>query len=324
MIFAAGLGTRLRPLTERYPKPAVPFFGRPLAYGSMLHLERAGFGSLVANTHYLADRCASALHEALPEGATLTISHEPELLGTAGGIVRAVAVQSSALGPLAEDDVFVAVNGDISFFPDLDRVVARHREVDAFATMVVRESPDARSLGAIECDVEGRVRRVIGRSAPGFEAAPLRPFMFTGVHVFSRRAIEALPAIGCNVRQGYVPWVERGEHIEAVVDGGPFADLGTVHAYLETHLDVLRDPVRRAVFADRDRGTSGDAWIDRDAVVEGASIRESVVMAGAVVRPGVTLEAAIVWPHAVVERDVRRGIVLPPEEAGAVATIVGT
>jgi mannose-1-phosphate guanylyltransferase len=280
MIFAAGLGTRLRPLTDLLPKPVLPLFHRPLCARAIDVLRDAGATDVVLNTHHLAEHVAREL-EGEGRGVELVLSHEPRLLGTGGGVKSAVAAQSRALGrPIAGDEPFVAFNGDVLFAPDLERAIALHRSLGAIATMILREDPEAQRFGAIEIDAGARVRRLLGAPAYG---GPLRTLMFTGVHVLSARAIADLPDEGCIVRHGYRRWLDRGEIVAGHVEGAAWRDLGTPREYLAANLELLA--------ADPGRGIAPGA-----ATGDGAQVRGSVIGVGAIVDPGVTLERCVVWP----------------------------
>jgi mannose-1-phosphate guanylyltransferase len=305
MVFAAGLGTRLRPLSDVLPKPVVPFFGLPLAGWTLAHLARAGVRSIVANTHHLAERCEAALAAATPSGVTLRFSREEgAILGTGGGLRRAFRTQEAAEGPMADDDVLVVVNGDILFAPDLGALVAQHRASGALATMALRLVPDPFALGAIELEPDGRVSAMLRRASDA-RAHGVRAAMFTGVHVLSRAALEALPEEGCIVRQGYVRWLAQGARIQGVVCDEPWRDLGTPDVYLAAHLDVLRGALALP-------GVSpGIAWVGPGAeLAPEARLDRAVVGAGAHVA-GVRLTRVVVWPGARVERDHEDAIVLP-------------
>ena len=115
--------------------------------------------------------------------------------------------------------------------------------------------------------------------------------MFTGVHVLSARAVLDLPAEGCIVRRGYVPWVDRGERIAGHVEAAAWRDLGTPREYLAASLDMFRG-------GDRMPPRQGVS-IDPTARIEG-ELHETTVGRGATVAPGVRLERCIVWPDTVV------------------------
>jgi NDP-sugar pyrophosphorylase family protein len=285
MILAAGLGTRLRPLTNVLPKPAVPFFDRPLAAHVLRHLAAAGVSDIVMNAHHLGDKLEPALRPFVPQGVTLEVVVEERLLGTGGGVKAAFTRQSARLGPPADDEPLLLVNGDVLFFPDLGATLAHHALHGALATMVVRAHPEAVRLGAIEVE-EGAVRRILG--APATSPAA-QAFMFTGVHVLSGRALGLLPDEGCIVRRGYLPWLAAGERIAGRIETVPFRDCGTLAEYRAAHLDVLDGVVALPI------GRDARGWVDPSARVEG-DVVESVIGAGAHVAPGVVVRRSIVWP----------------------------
>lgn len=305
MVFAAGLGTRLRPLTDLLPKPAVPFFDRPLAGWTLDALARAGVRQVVANTHHLAEACERELARARPAGMDLLFSREDAILGTGGGLRRAWQLAEEAHGRMADDEVLVVVNGDILFEPDLARLVRLHRERRAIATMAVRETADPWTLGAIEHGPEGLVSSMLRKAPDPSAPAGTRAAMFTGVHVLSRAALERLPAEGCIVRGGYVRWLAEGARVGAVVCEEPWRDLGTPAVYLEAHLDVLAGRLALP-------GVSpARAWRGTGARISPAAVLDEVVVGAGATVGAVALQRVIVWPGATVEHALSDAIVLP-------------
>lgn len=302
MVFAAGLGTRLRPLTNVLPKPAVPLLNRPLASYSLERLAALGITRVAINTHHLAEAVVAAMAPHVPSGADVRFVHEPALLGTGGGLRNAWA----QLGP---GEPIVVMNGDILFWPDLEGALALHRELDAIATVVLRPDPRARRLGALEIDPEGRVRRLLG--SPDFDA-PLRELMFTGVHVLGPRAFADLPEEGCIIRRSYRRWIDGGEVVGGFVDASPWRDLGTPAEYLRASLDLSRGDLRWPGVEPL------GVRIGEGAEVEGARLSEVVVGAGARIDPGVTLERVIVWPDTRVREDASDAILAPHARVAAV------
>lgn len=295
MVFAAGLGTRLRPLTDAVPKPAVPLLNRPLASYSLERLAALGIARIAINTHHLGEVAMRELSRHLPAGVDVTFVHEPALLGTGGGL-------RNAWGRLGGEPI-VVMNGDILFWPDLEGALALHRRLDAIATVVLRPDPRARELGALEIDGEGRVRRLLG--APDF-GGPLRELMFTGVHVLSPRAFADLPERGCIIRTSYRRWVDEGEVVGGFVDESPFRDLGTPAEYLRANLDLLRGALRWPGVAPR-----GVLVHESARVGEGARLSEVVVGEGARIEAGVSLERVVVWPGTHVAGDARDAVLAP-------------
>ncbi|MFK7990644.1 MAG: sugar phosphate nucleotidyltransferase [Sandaracinaceae bacterium] len=309
MVFAAGLGTRLRPLTERLPKPMVPLFDRPLASYSLERLAVAGVTHCALNTHYLADRVPDVMQGHVPDGIEAHFVHEPELLGTGGGLKNAVMQVAERVG-LAADEPIVVMNGDIFFWPDLERAIATHQRLGAIATVVLRDDPRAAQLGSLELDAEGRVRRLLGKPED-IDAGPLTTHMFTGVHVLSARAIDALPDTGCVIREGYRHWVDDpSEVVGGIVDDSPWRDLGTPEEYHRVHMDLLRGDLR----------WPGRPPDDEDAEIgEGAELKDVVLGRGAQVSAGVRLERVVVWPGTHVVEDASDCILAPHARVEAIS-----
>ena len=289
MVFAAGLGTRLLPLTERLPKPVVPLMNRPLASYALERLAAAGVTRCAVNTHHLAEEVPRALEGFVPEGMEVVFVHEPELLGTGGGLRNGLA----ALGPT--DEPILVMNGDIFFWPDFEEALILHERLGAVATTILRPDPRAKELGALEVDADSRVRRMLGQ--PEAVEVPLTEHMFTGVHVLSPRALEDLPERGCVIRHAYRRWVDDPEvTVGGFVDLGDWRDLGTPAEYLRAHLDLLDGRLRWPT----------EDFEEESTVVlgEGAYVPEDVKLRRCVVWPGTTVtdhaHDAILAPHATV------------------------
>ncbi len=292
MLLAAGLGTRLRPLTDQLPKPAVPLLDRPLGHYAIDRLLAAGVTSLAANAHHLPLDVERVVCERLPHAC---VAVEPILLGQA---------RERDGEPIHRDEAFVVSNADVLFAVDLAAALAAHVRAGAYATMVVRRDPRADRLGPIDVDAHGRVRRILG--VPDGREDTLTRTMFTGMSILSGRAVLDLPASGCLVRQGYRRWLDRGEHVHAILDSAAFRDLGTPGDYLQAHVDLLTGAVPWVGV------TPGPRWVHPSADVgRGAVLEQTAVGAGARIAPGVVLERVVVWPQTVV-READRGVILHP------------
>lgn len=231
MILCAGLGTRLRPLTERWPKPALPFLGQPLFRYHLAVLKAAGVTAVGINTHHLPETMtAVARAECERAGLPLHAVHEPVIQGTGGGI-------RGLYDFLAGDD-FIVFNGDILFPVDLRPVVAAHRASGAAATMVLLPMPENEKYAAVELDAGHRVRR-IASFGPGGEG--LTPWHFTGVHVMSPRVFDFMTPSGPEDinRDVYVRMMQAGLSIHGEPVRAYWSDLGTPSRYLGTVHEVL-------------------------------------------------------------------------------------
>jgi NDP-sugar pyrophosphorylase family protein len=186
MVLAAGLGTRLRPLTDDRPKALVEVGGRALITYNLELLRRFGITDVVINLHYHGEVLRAALGDGAAFGLRIEYSPEDPLLDTGGGIKNAEA----RLG----DDDFLVLNGDTIVDLPLDQLIARHRARRAAATLVLRPDPEQARYGLIEVDASERIRRFLGK--PDTVTEPLTPFMFAGVHVMSPQVFRFMPAGG--------------------------------------------------------------------------------------------------------------------------------
>jgi NDP-sugar pyrophosphorylase family protein len=296
MLLAAGLGTRLRPLSDLRPKPIVPVANRPLAAFAMDHLARSGATHIVANTHPQAAKVESALAGSRPEGVHLVFSRESELLGTGGGLRRARPLFDDPSAPV------VVMNGDTLFAPNLRAAVAQHRAHNAVATMILRRTADPARFGAIGIDSKGRVRSLLGSPA----GAPVEELlMFTGVHILAPRAFRAMPESGCVIRTAYRCWVDDGAPVLGIVDDSPWADLGTVAEYHRLNLELASGAFSWPGVTP----TEGCILPDGEPRLDG--VEQSVIGEGVRVDTGVSLRRCVVWPGAHVTQPATNAVITP-------------
>jgi mannose-1-phosphate guanylyltransferase len=291
MILCAGLGTRLRPLTERWPKPALPFLGQPLLRYHLAVLKAAGITAVGINTHHLPEvMAATARAECERARLPLHVVHEAVIQGTGGGI-------RGLREFLAGDDFFV-FNGDILFPVDLRPVLAAHRSSGAAATMVVMPMPPGEKYAAVEMDPGRQVRRIAGHG-PGGQA--LSPWHFTGVHVMSPRVFDFMSPEGPEDinRDVYVRMLEAGLSVRGEVVQAYWSDLGTPSRYLATVRDVLfgRVPVdvlgADSPLAAAPRG-AGNWWAHPDAQLGAAKVAGPAWFgAGSVLADGARIGSAV-------------------------------
>lgn len=323
MVLCAGLGTRLRPLTDRLPKPAAPLCDVPLVAWTLALLRGAGVRRAVVNTHHLPaamEAAARAAGRAL--GLPLEISHEPVIAGTGGALREARALLRGA-------DPVLLVNGDVLFDLDLGAVLAAHRSSRALATMVLLPMPPGARYATVEVDAGGAVRRIAGAFGPGGGA--LVPWHFSGVHVLSPELLEAVPAepFEADVNRHVYPPLMAGGRIRGFVADGYWSDLGTPRRYLEATRDVLegRVPLRR--FAGAEPLTAAEQPAPGVRAGPGAVVAPGAHVAapsylgpgaraepGAAVGPGAVVGAGVVVPRgaAVVGATVWPGTALAPGE----------
>ena len=241
MILAAGLGTRLRPLTSELPKPLVPVNGRPVIEYTLLMLKRYRVTEVMINLHYHGQRIADALGSGSKWGLQISYSHETEILGTGGGLKK---VQSFFSG-----ERFVVINGDILVDLDLDRTVRFHRTKNAIATLVLREDPDAETWGAVEVDRQERICRIRGlprESEPGVGKR-----MFTGIHILEPGIFRFMPGKGSfSIIDTYLEMIRKKETIAGYTMAGYWIDVGTPDRHHRAQEDLRQGTVRLSYLPD--------------------------------------------------------------------------
>lgn len=265
MVLAAGLGTRLRPLTDVRAKPLVPVGDRAALDHVVARLRGAGVTPIVVNAHHHAGQLEAHWMGA----ADVAVSVERELLGTAGGIHRADAL-------LGHGDVLVW-NGDILAGVDVEALVMAHRDA---ATLVVQ--PLAAGQGSVGMDAQGRVVR-LRRESFGAEALGGE---FLGIQVMGAALRARLPPVGGLVEDVYVPAMARGETLRALLHEGAWSDIGTIASYVAANVAWLEARGERA-------------WVAPGArVADAVTLDRTVVGAGAVVEGAGVLARCVVWPGA--------------------------
>lgn len=235
MILAAGLGTRLRPLTNTMPKPLLPVGGTPLIVWNLLLLKRHGFHDVVINLHYLGPMIEQALGNGSRFGLRIIYSREPMILGTGGGIKQAE--------PYFSGEPVLVLNGDTLVELDLNALWAFHHTNQAAATLVLREDPDAAGWGLVEVGEENRIVRITGRglSVP----FPAIPRMFAGIHIVNPRLLREVPkGVASSIIDPYVAAIMRGDAVCGYDLKGYWSDIGTAERYGQAEHDVRAGLIR--------------------------------------------------------------------------------
>ena len=235
MILAAGLGTRLRPLTNTTPKPLLPTGGVPLIVWNLLLLRRYGFHEVVINLHYLGSMIEQALGDGSTFGLRIQYSREPVILGTGGGIKEAE--------PYFSGEPVLVLNGDTLFELDLKALMAFHRSKNAAATLVVREDADAAVWGLVEVGEEHRIVRITGKGLT--DSVPTVPRMFAGIHILEPQLLQDVPkGVMSSVIDPYVAAISRGDRVLGYDLKGYWSDIGTVERYEQAEQDVCAGLIR--------------------------------------------------------------------------------
>jgi mannose-1-phosphate guanylyltransferase len=329
MVLAAGLGTRLRPLTYELTKPMVPVLDRPVMAHILDLLDRHSIERVIANLHYFPDTIRAHF------GERLSYRYEEELLGTAGGV--------RSCRDFFGEEAFLVISGDALTDIDLEAFAARHRQGGGVATLAVKQVSDTREYGVVLHDREGRIT--------GFQEKPepeeaLSQLGNCGIYIFEPEIFDYFP------ERPFVDWAQDvfpallandvPFHIHEINDY--WNDVGSLSELRQGTFDALHGELRLQVEGrevrpgvtvagesdlPQDIEIDGRVWIGRDVQIgsrvrlmgplvlgdgvrvgDGVQLRESILFPGTDVAPGAILIGAIAG-HAGILQSIR------PSQAGS-------
>ena len=312
LVLAAGLGTRLRPLTRARAKAAAPVDGEPLARRNIRWLVGHGVRDLVVNLHHKPESIAAAVGDGGDLGARVRYSWECPILGSAGGPRHALPLlldgrsPSRRSGAAAEADTFLIVNGDTLTDVDLPRMIEEHRRTGALVTMALIPNPRPDKYGGVLLDAEHAVTAFTRRGNP-------QPsFHFVGPQVVEAEVFEPLEdGVPAETVMGIYPALMAGRpgSVRGFVSDAAFQDVGTPADLLQTSLDLAAADGRvdrprwgrNARVAGTARVTRSVLW-DDVTIGAGAAVTECVIADGVHIPEGaVFTRCAIVRGHDALE-----------------------
>jgi mannose-1-phosphate guanylyltransferase len=297
IVLVGGEGTRLRPLTESVPKPALTLVDRPFLAYLIEWLAGHGIEEVVLACGFLPDVLREALREAERDGPRIRYVAEPRPLGTAGAIRFAADEFGAELG-----ERFLALNGDVLTDLDLTALVEAHERRGARATIGLHPVPDAAAYGLVRSGPDGQVGAFLektGDRAPGEVNA--------GMYVLERSVLELIPpGENVSIERDVFPQLV-GEGLESLLLEGYWMDIGTPERYLQASWDILEGAVETrvsatgpGVYVDATAEVAEDAVIGPRAVVgphcrlaPGVEVRESVLLEGCAVERGARVSGSI-------------------------------
>jgi mannose-1-phosphate guanylyltransferase len=190
MVLAAGLGTRLRPITYGMPKPMVPVVNRPVMEHILRLLARHGFTETIANLHWFPETIESHFGDGSGFGVELAYSHEEQLLGTSGGVRHAAGF----LG-----DSFLVISGDALTDIDLAAMREFHESHDGIATLATKRVADTSQFGVAITGADGRIQGFQEKPDP---AEALSDLANCGIYMFRSEIFDFFPAPGTSMAAG--------------------------------------------------------------------------------------------------------------------------
>ena len=279
-VLGAGLGTRLRPLTEELPKPLVPIFQKPLITFALDHLTDIGITTLVINTHRLPETFAEPFPQGRYAGATLKLVNEPVLLETGGGIKNIEA--------LLGNEPFITYSGDVLTDIRLQPLIDEHFTHGNDVTLALRHT----GLGSAVAFRENRVIDISNRyGVPG-------EYDFANIAVWNPSVFGKIPP---KQKISFIPilgdWISQGGRIGGVVlEEGKWFNLGSRAEYFEVHRMIANQNWRPGHVKESDwwKPIHASAIVDPSAQLRGCSVVGKDCRVGA----GAILEDTILWPGA--------------------------
>jgi mannose-1-phosphate guanylyltransferase len=249
MVLAAGLGTRLRPITYSIPKPMVPVLNRPVMEHIVNLLGGQGFTEIVANLHWFPDTIRDHFGDGSDFGVELEYSYEDDLLGTAGGVFKA----REFLG-----DSFLVISGDALTDIDLAAMKKFHDSHDGVVTLATKRVKDTSGFGVVITDDEARIQGFQEKPEP---AEALSDLANCGIYMFNSEIFDFFPEpgqsklAGPNHPQGFADWaldvfpalMESGRPFYAHETDSYWNDVGTVSELLQGSFDGLTGKVDLAI-----------------------------------------------------------------------------
>jgi len=313
MILAAGVGSRLDPLTRNIPKPMVPIVNRPVIEHIVDLLRRHQMNDIMINLHYLGDTIANYLGDGSKFGVRIEYSREEELWGDAGSVKRCESFFADGTS-----EPFLVVGGDDISDKDLSKLVKSHKDNKALATIGLSLVDDPSEYGIVLVNERGRITRFLEK--------PKGEFIFsntanTGVYIFDQSIFDYIPkgtfyGFGHNL---FPHLLDQKKPIFGHLTSSYWRDVGNLKVYRETHKDALSGKValeiplkehKKYVWMGENVDIDPTAEIgypvaigDNVRIEAGASILENTVIGnGCVVEMGASLKDTILWDGAVVQR----------------------
>lgn len=301
---AGGEGSRLRPLTSRYPKPLVPVAGSGIIEHILRLLKKHGINSCIITLGYLGAEIRNRLGDGSDFDMQLEYAVEERPLGTAGSVRNAAN--------LIGNEPFLVISGDALTDIDLTAVIAEHKARGSDASIILKSVPNPLQYGVVVTDDEGRVRRFVEKPSWG---EVISDRVNTGIYVVEPQVLDLIkPDSVVDWSQDVFPkMLKRKMGLSGVVASGYWCDIGSIQSYLKANWDVLEGRVDCFIPGRRE----GNAWIGED-VEFGSNVTlegpvfigdEVKLKAGAflngpvivdrytVVDENAKLSNTVVWPH---------------------------
>jgi NDP-sugar pyrophosphorylase family protein len=307
MVLAAGVGSRLDPLTRQLPKPMVPFVNRPVMEHIIRLLMRHGFTQTISNVHYMYDKVTNFFGNGSRLGINMDFILEPTLTGDAGGV--------RACRDYIGNSTFLVIMGDLITDLDLSYVIQQHQEKGAIATIALKQVQDVERFGVVVLNKDSLVTE--------FQEKPSRKeaksnLASTGVYVFEPEIFDYIgdrDEVGFG-KQVFPHLVADKLPVLGVETWGYWSDVGTIEQYQRSTRDALEGLIDLEIAGRRfeygwkqESATLGDhtlidglVQLGHDAhISDGVQIRGYAVIGDhCLIEHGTILTNAVIWPGTII------------------------
>ncbi|WP_054694094.1 sugar phosphate nucleotidyltransferase [Syntrophomonas palmitatica] len=293
MIMAAGVGSRLMPLTINVPKPMVPMANQPLMENTVRLMAKQGFNELIANLHYHGDKIQDYFGDGSRFGVDIAYSPEEELWGTAGGVKRCQWFLN---------ETFAVVSGDALTDIDAAALLVQHKARGALATIALKEVDDVEHFGVVVTGEDGRIERFQEKPRP--EEA-LSHLANTGIYIFEPEIFNYIPAhqfydFG---KQVFPQLVKMGAPFYGVAVDNYWCDVGSLNTYRQAHLDILKGLMQVTASGKRLEMNNGATVLLGPGAVVSDKVNfkgKNVIGPGCRIEDHVDIENSVLWDNCII------------------------
>lgn len=306
MILAAGVGSRLDPLTRNVPKPLVPIVNRPVMEYLILLLKEHGITDIAINVHYLGDHIAQYFGDGSRWGVNLHWSHEDRLWGDAGSVKN--------IQEFFGNDTFLVIGGDDLTDMDLSAVIQTHKSKGATATLALSIVDDPSEYGIVQLDEDSRITRFLEKPKGEVFSRTAN----TGVYIFEPSVFDYIPAETFYLfgKQLFPLLMEKGLPMYGHVTEAYWKDVGNLKIYRQAQEDVLNGVVKVEMAVQK---TGESLWTGEEVKIDPSVVLSSSVAVGnhveiganarisntiigndCRIESGVVLEDCILWDGAII------------------------
>jgi len=296
MILAAGLGTRLRPLTNNKPKALMPVVNKPIIGRAVEYLKTHGISRIVVNAHHHYEQVVDYLDGGRPFGLEIDVRVEPEILGTGGGIKNT--------SDFWDNEPFIVINSDILTNIDLSPAYEQHMTSGSLATLILH---DCEPFNQIQADNNQNITDIAENNIPGRLA-------FTGIQIMDPVLLSHIPeGKFFNIINCYRQLILTGKSINAYLSRGHYwHDIGTLNSYILANRELLGEEafsighdchIDRSVRFHEWAVVGEEAHVEKDVEIRGSILWENVR-----VKKGAKVIDSIVTSFKEVDRDLIKEI----------------